>query len=171
MTPVNEAPPALWCDCEVPFSCILQAEPVDTHAQMLLLQAINQIESAHETEPVNADSRRLERLEAKLDLTLFLLARTLEPSPPGPPHNVRLLPEGLIWQESSPASRPEPGARVTLALRPSTALPLTLKLSAEVSEVRATEIQTSFTHLDEDTLEAWHQLVFRRHRQAIRARR
>ena len=73
----------LMCECRMSLAWRESApDPAARQAMVreaaLLLAAINQMESGHEVE-TNAESRRLDRLEAKLDLALHLLARALEP--------------------------------------------------------------------------------------------
>lgn len=133
----------------------------------LLLTAINQSESGHDVDPAAPEQRRLERLEAKLDLALRLLARALAPTTPAPPRDLRLSPEGAAWPDDAP---PAEGQALILELRPSAALPLTLSLPARGLTAQAGEARVRFDNLPEALTEALHQFVFRRHRQAIRAR-
>ena len=65
---------------------------------------------------------------------------------------------------------PAEGTRLTLEIRPSEAVPLNLKLSAIALEPQAGNAHVSFEDLSEGLAEALYQFVFRRHRQAIRAR-
>ncbi len=122
----------LWCEFRVPLnwntldSATTPTGPID-HEAWLLLTAINQMESTHDYEPGNTEHRRLERMEAKLDLALYLLARTLEPAGPSTQVEVRLSPEEIQWQEARP---PAEGTPLLLELRPSAALPLSLRLPA-----------------------------------------
>jgi hypothetical protein len=133
----------------------------------LLLNALNQMESSHDLEGGGAENRRLERLEAKLDLALHLLARTLEPGPAPAARNVVLSPLGVEWNDKQ---APAAGTRLILELRPSPHLPLTLRLPALAQDPLPGLARARFEDLPEALDEALHQLVFRRHRQAIRAR-
>lgn len=133
----------------------------------LLLNALNQTESSHDLESGGADSRRFERLEAKLDLVLHLLARSLEPDASSPIRNVTLSPLGVEWSEPHP---PIAGADVIVELRPSEQLPLTLRLPARARDPLPGVARASLVNPPETLDEALHQFVFRRHRQAIRAR-
>jgi hypothetical protein len=162
----------LFCECTIPL--VWHAESLAPHLRQyrmqeaaLLLAALNQIEATHELESSGAENRRLDRIEAKLDLTLHLLARTLETSATPTPRIVHLAPSGAHWQDSAP---PAQGTPLTLELRPSEALPLSLKLPAIALEPLSGNARVSFEGLTETLDEALYQFVFRRHRQAIRAR-
>ena len=133
----------------------------------LLLTAINQMEATHEAEPAAAEQRRLERLEAKLDLALHLLARALQPATPAGERALRLSPEDAAWDDDAP---PAAGTALMLELCPSSALPLTLRLPALAVQAEAGRARARFVDLPEALREALYQFVFRRHRQAIRAR-
>ena len=133
----------------------------------LLLSALNQMEGVHEAETGGAESRRLERLEAKLDLALHLLARVLEPGPAAEALAVPLSPDGAEWPDAAP---PASGAGLVLELRPSDRLALTLKLPAVALEPLPGRARVRFENLPEELGDAWYQFVFRRHRQAIRTR-
>lgn len=162
----------LWCEARLPLKWSI-LDTVATPAAgleqeaLLLLTAINQMEASHELEAGGGDQRRLERMEAKLDLALYLLARTLEPGPAPVVVAVKLSPEAIRWRELQP---PEEGTPLLLELRPSTALPLSLRLPAMAMAPREGWAQASFLRLAEPVAEALHQFIFRRHRQAIRAR-
>jgi hypothetical protein len=161
----------LLCECRMPLAW-REANP-DVHGRQammreaaLLLAAINQMESGHEIE-AGAENRRLDRLEAKLDLALHLLARALEPDAPGGSRLVRLGAEAVAWEDPTP---PVEGAMLMLELRPSEALPLTLKLPAVALAPEAGMARAALADLSEPLNDALVQFVFRRHRQAIRAR-
>jgi len=133
----------------------------------LLLSALNQMESSHELEGGGSENRRLERVEAKLDLALHLLARTLEPGPGPTVRNVVLSPLGLEWNdEQAPAA----GTRLILDLRPSEHLPLTLRLPAVALDPLPGLARVRLENLPQALDDALHQFVFRRHRWAIRSR-
>ncbi len=133
----------------------------------LMLIALNQMESTHELETGGPENRRLDRIEAKLDLTLRLLARTLEPAAPPENRVVQLTPEGAQWPDPAP---PAEGTSLLLELQLSDALPLSLKLPATALPPTDGNACVSFQGLSEALDEALYQFVFRRHRQAIRAR-
>jgi len=133
----------------------------------LLLNALNQMESSRDLEGSGAENRRFERLEAKLDLALHLLARTLEPGATPLLRNVTLSPQSVEWNDEH---APGAGTPLILELRPSEHLPLTLRLPAMARDPLPGLARASLVNLPEALDEALHQFVFRRHRQAIRAR-
>lgn len=167
--------PELQCECRVPFAWrALAAEMPDaaTHAETLreatlLLTAINQMEAGHESESGDAGQKRLERLEAKLDLALHLLARALLPAEPPPERTVWLSPEEAAWPDDAP---PAPGTSLELELRPSATLPLPLRLPAVALAAEGGQARARFIETTDGLSEALYQFVFRRHRQALRAR-
>lgn len=133
----------------------------------LLLAALNQMESSRELDVGGSENRRLDRLEAKLDLALHLLAHSLEPGPAPTARNVLLSPQGVEWNdEQAPAA----GTPLILELRPSEHLPLTLSLPAVALDPLPGLARARLENLAEALDDALHQFVFRRHRQAIRAR-
>jgi hypothetical protein len=162
----------LWCDCRLPLKWrVLDTASTPTsaleHEALLLLSAINQMEAAHEMEAGGTEHRRLERVEAKLDLALYLLARTLEPEPTPTLIDVKLSAEEIRWQEKLP---PAGGTPLLLEFRASPTLPLSLRLPAMAMTPEAGFARASFLGLAEPVTDALHQFIFRRHRQAIRAR-
>jgi hypothetical protein len=160
--------------CSYPMPLAWHPASLDEHARhsliqeaTLLLNALNQMEGSHELEAGGAENRRLERLEAKLDLALHLLTRTLEPGPVAATREVILSPLVVEWNdEQAPAA----GTRLVLELRPSEHLPLTLRLPALAREPLPGLARASLENLPQALDDALHQFVFRRHRQAIRAR-
>lgn len=161
----------LRCECRMPLAWRPAAPDEDTRQAMmreaaLLLAAINQVEGGHEIE-AGSENRRLDRLEAKLDLALHLLARALEPHDPAPARRVRLGAEALSWEDAQP---PAEGTALVLEMRPSEALPLTLKLPAVAQAPEPGMARARLAGLSETLVDALVQFVFRRHRQAIRAR-
>jgi hypothetical protein len=162
---------SLWCECNMPF--VWHPAPLQSNAAalereaLLQLVAINQMESSHDIESSGTDHRRMERLEAKLDLTLYLLARTLEPGPMPESCLVRLSSSGIAWFDHTP---PAQGSRVLLEMHPSVTLPLSLKLIGMIVPGEEGWVRAQFTGVGEAVFEALHQFIFRRHRQAIRSR-
>jgi hypothetical protein len=140
-------------------SCIVEAT--------MLLGALNQMESSHEADTGSPENRRLDRIEAKLDLTLYLLARRLETAPPADLREVILSPVGMQWPDPAP---PAEGSLLMVEFQPSETLPLSLRLPAIALAPLAGQAQVRFESLSEGLDEALYQFVFRRHRQAIRAR-
>ncbi len=162
----------LLCECRMPLAWReARPEEHEREAMMreaaLLLAAVNQMESSHELESGGPENRRLDRLEAKLDLALHLLARALEPAGAPAPCLVRLGAESVEWED---ARAPVEDTALILELRPSDALPLTLKLPAQALAPVANMARAKLTGLSEALNDALVQFVFRRHRQAIRAR-
>ncbi|MEW5770034.1 MAG: PilZ domain-containing protein [Pseudomonadota bacterium] len=168
----------LWCECDAPFAW--QADTRDAGARLrglseatLLLTALNQMESMPEplhathAEAGGAEGRRLERVEAKLDLALHLLARAIEPGPLPDSRVTRISPQGVSWPDVAP---PAAGTRLLLELHPSPSLPLALRLPALAQPPAHGMAHAVFIDLPEGLLDALHQFVFRRHRQAIRDR-
>ncbi len=162
----------LHCECSIPLDWrAFSPPPAERDAMLreatLLLTAINQVEGGHEPDASGTDNRRLERLEAKLDLALYLLARNLEADAPSAARLVDLSAEGMSWRDAAP---PAEGADLVLALRPSDALPLTLRLPARALPAEGDRAAARFADLPDALADALVQFVFRRHRQAIRAR-
>jgi hypothetical protein len=136
---------------------------------LLVLNAINhmesQPESSHGEPAAGGDNARLSRVEAKLDLALNLLARTLG-APQGMSNRmVRLGPEEIAWAETNP---PEPGTPLILELCPSPVLPVALRLPAESLPPEPGLARARLSGLPEALDASLHQFIFRRHRQAIR---
>jgi hypothetical protein len=80
---------------------------------------------------------------------------------------VKLSPEEMRWRETLP---PAEGTPLLLELRPSPTLPLSLRLPAMALAPEDGWARASFLGLAEPVSDALHQFIFRRHRQAIRAR-
>jgi hypothetical protein len=163
----------LLCECRMPLVW-REATPDESAREVmmreaaLLLAAINQMEGSHELESAGAgESRRLERMEAKLDLALHLLARALDTAPSPPGHAIKLGAEGAEWDDDAP---PLEGTALVLELRPSESLPLTLKLPAVALAPMPGLARVRLAELTDALNDALMQFVFRRHRQAIRAR-
>lgn len=141
-----------------------------TEAQ-LLLTAFNHLESQPEggvNDPAAAgDPPRLARLEAKLDLALYLLARTLAPRHKLPLREVWLSSTLLTWPDPAP---PAAGEAVLIELQPCASLPLPLTLPGVALAADGAHARVALASLPEPLSEALHQFVFRRHRQDIRQR-
>ena len=169
-------PDGLACTLRMPLAW--HAVQLDPHARQsriveaaLLLNALNQMESSHEPDTGGAENRRLDRIEAKLDLALFLLARRLENADTNGDattlREVALTPSGAQWPDPAPAAA---GSELIVEFQPSEALPLSLRVPAVALEPGSDQARVSFEGLSEALDEALYQFVFRRHRQAIRAR-
>lgn len=161
--------------CDLDAAVLWRPMPEDPGAHdamareaLLLLTALNQLEAAHDGElPAAAEQRRLDRIEAKLDLALYLLARVVRPSTPTPPRAIHLTPAEAVWSEHAP---PLEGTRLSVEFSPASILPLTLCLPAIALRAPVGQARARFEALPEVLREALYQFVFRRHRQAIRAR-
>jgi len=169
-------PDGLACTLRMPLAW--HTVQLDPHARQsriveaaLLLNALNQMESSHELDTGGAENRRLDRIEAKLDLALFLLARKLENADTNSdtltPCEVELTPSGAQWPDPAP---PAAGSELIVEFQPSETLPLSLKLPAIALEPLSGLARVSFSERSEALDEALYQFVFRRHRQAIRTR-
>ena len=171
-SPEVAMPEGLSCQCEMPLAW--RAAQLDAHVRQAgmneatyLLVALNQMEGVHEPEAGGPENRRLERIEAKLDLALHLLARGLNSGAQPASRLVQISPEGASWPDPAP---PAEGSALIVELYPSEALPLGLLLPAIALPPDSGHARVRFADLPEALAEALYQFVFRRHRQAIRAR-
>lgn len=163
----------LWCECHIPLiwkpAGGLETMPLGLEREaLMLLTAVNQMEAMHDLDTgMGAENRRLERLESKLDLALYLLARTLAPGPAPEPRDVKLSPGEIHWRDGTP---PGEGMTLLLEIHASDALPLALRLPVLALSPQAGWARAVLSGLPEPLSDALHQFVFRRHRQAIRAK-
>lgn len=112
--------------------------------------------------------RGLGRLEAKLDLAMHLLVRTLRAgTPPGAPIPLTLLHGGLLLPPGLATAPAERGCCL-LGLNPR--LPLPVRLPAEVARLDGQVAELRWLAMPEDLAELWSQWLFRQHRRAIHAR-
>jgi hypothetical protein len=162
----------LWCECRIPL--VWQAAGDDALASLdavreatLLMTALNNMEGLRELEQTGPEQRRLERIESKLDLSLYLLARVLGQNLAGPLRTVKLSPEEIEWQDDAP---PPEGQRILVECRPSEALPLSVRLPAVALYTLPGFARARFEQVSEALADALYQFVFRCQRQAIRAR-
>lgn len=163
----------VMCECGIPFSW--RVDQGDAHGRqamlseaLLLLNAFNHVESQPEQghgDPAGGDAARMTRLEAKVDLVLHLLARALERAPAPAVTRVWLSTEEIAWKEAHP---PAPGTALVLDMQASAALPLTLRLPVRALPAAPGQARARLETMSEPLSEAWHQFIFRRHRQAIR---
>jgi hypothetical protein len=163
------------CDCRMPFAWH-PAPQADQDAAglwreaLILLTAFNHMEAQTDMghgEATIGEGARLARVEAKLDLALYLLARSLAPTDPPPLREVWLSPALLRWTDNQP---PQAGQSLILEFQPSSTLPLALRLPAQALAAEAGQGQAQLLAMPEALQDALHQLIFRRHRQAIRDR-
>lgn len=162
----------LWCECRTPLAWHVVTDsdlslPDKIRQASLLLTALNNMEGMHEMEHASTENRRLERLESKLDLALYLLAKTLDHGPASEPRLVRLSPDGIEWEDTAP---PLEEQRLIVEMRPSDALPLSLELPVVAMAPAKNLARARLLSISEPLNDALYQFVFRRHRQAIRAR-
>lgn len=143
------------------------------HSNAVLLRALATMEAPageRDIESTAENDKRLERLEAKLDLTLDLLAKLMARDTPKPPACPATVSATAIEWTSSAAPACGTGM-ITLYIDPR--LPQPLRLPAWVAESALTNdghrTVAEFLHLDEDTGEWLERTVFRRHRRHIQA--
>ncbi len=121
-------------------------------------------DTAHPTDPA------LRRLEAKLDLTLQLLAQALPALAPLPSRAVRLSARGVRIEAESPEAATTDGA-ATLAWQPSDGLPLVLHLPVRRLAIDAERSWWIFEPLDPALADLLERHVFRLHRRWLAAQR
>lgn len=161
--------PRLSVEVSLPMCWQLPVVPLDAataRGNLLLLHTLNVMESSH---PEASSDRTLERLEAKLDLTLHWLARSLHAGTAVPENRLlRLEPEGLAWRED-PDIRI--GSPILVSLYPSPVFQVPLELGAELVSTEGGWARVRLQNLDTDCQEEWTQWVFRMHRRMIQAAR
>ncbi len=133
---------------------------------LLVLQVLNQMEGHPAREPQTEAG--LTRLEAKLDLTLHLLAQTLHPDPPPAPARLSLSATGCMLKGDTTWP---PGTELRLALHPSPALPLPLELPCTVTLAASGRLELQWRQMPEAVQEAWEQWLFRQHRRWVQGQR
>jgi Atypical PilZ domain, cyclic di-GMP receptor len=135
------------------------------HGSLLTLRVANLMESAPGRE--GESERGPERMEAKLDLALYLLAKALQAQhPPPEPAALTLMAEGIRFHASAP---PPVDAELLLHLYPSAGLPLPVQLPVRVAAVDAGQVSVHWLSMPEAAREAWEQWLFRQHRRAVQA--
>lgn len=147
------------------------------HANVALLHALSTMETQapeYENESGSDVDRRLDRVEAKLDLMLNLLSRVLARSAPQPAAcTVTLSASRIEWISS--ANAPVAGQNVVISLFINPRLPQPLLLPARVLTASATtggtRVGAEFSHLSEEAQEWLERTVFRYHRRFIQSRR
>ncbi len=135
----------------------------------LLMHAFNlmDVTPLHESD---GDHLHLQRLDAKVDLILHLLAQNLQGSRPLPGSvNVELGPEIVSWQETG--TLPAVGDTVVLTLYLNPGLPLPVRLPAHVTASADGRVTARLAELGDELEEFWQQWVFRQHRREVHARR
>ena len=144
------------------------------HTNAVILHALASMEtqsSARESEFGNDVEKKLDRVEAKLDLALNLLSHLLAQHAPKPETcPVTLSASTIEWVSHGAA--PARG-NIVLSLFINPRLPQPLLLPANVRESVAvaggTRIIADFTHLNEEVKDSLERTVFRNHRRHIQA--
>lgn len=134
---------------------------------LLILRVVNQMEAPAPREG-EADAHTA-RLEAKLDLALHLLARSLQGRHVLPPTQPITL-----WAEGGSLGTGQgwqPGDEVVLRLYLSAALALPLKLAATAVASPPGEGRLQWLAMPEAVKEAWEQWLFRQHRRMVQGQR
>lgn len=135
----------------------------------LLMHALNLMDTAMPRD-MESESAHLQRLDAKIDLMLHLLAHALQGSRPLPQSvNVEFGPEQIVWQEL--ATPPTVGDTVVISLHLNPGLPLPVRLPAHIVGHGEGRVTAKLAELGEDLEESWQQWVFRQHRRDIHAHR
>ena len=168
----NAKLPLCWEDA-TPVSAFAVEERQQSNISLLrALTTLETVPCDKDGEFSSAAQKTLERLEAKTDLALTLLAGLLagkEKLPPALPISVSA--QGMAWVS---ATGPELGAPLLLSIYLSPRFPLPLRLTATVttSEAQAEErlTQVDFTNLTPEILDWLERTVFRYHRRSIQAR-
>lgn len=143
------------------------------YAGAALLRALAVLETPVpdvERDITSAGGKAMERLEAKLDLTLSLMTQLMRQQAELPPlHHVVLRASSLEWiGETVPAER----QRILLSLHISPKLPQPLILPATVTGVAlqdngASRVRADFAELSEEMAEWLERTIFRFHRRSI----
>jgi len=160
-----------------PVSDVDKTEQVGRlHSNLALLRGLASIEAAALTEIEHERdallSKALERLEAKVDIAINLLARlTLSQTELPKPMAVTLRAQSIEWIDATP---PELNQEVTLTVYLSPKLPEPLILQARIIEVK--HLDTAYRciaelHERDEEFEEWMiRTVFRYHRRELQAR-
>lgn len=108
------------------------------------------------------------KLEAKVDLVLYLLGELLKSSRPLPAAvDVTLHAQSINWTSGTP---PTPHARGIVTLYLSPKLPWPLILPAQIVNVEGQQVRAQLLHLSEDAQEWLDRTLFRYHRRELQTR-
>lgn len=148
------------------------------HGNIALLRALAALESTvseHEHNLPESAQKTLDRLEAKLDIVLAMMAEMARASMQLPPEKqVSLFSDHIVWTESD-GSMLSPNQRLLVHVYLSQHLPQPLQLSVTVTglEMQAATVRISaqIDGLDEELEEWLTRTIFRHHRRALQARR
>lgn len=148
------------------------APPGAAEAAERLLRDLAMVEErrGEPEDPAHPPDPALRRLEAKLDLTLQLLAQAL-PALAGPgPRSVRLSARGVRF-DAAPGMAAAEGAIAVLAWQPGEGLPLALHLPVRCLAQVGGRSWWCFEALEPGLADLLERHVFRLHRRALAARR
>ncbi|MBZ0092808.1 MAG: PilZ domain-containing protein [Sulfuricellaceae bacterium] len=145
------------------------------HTNAVLLRAMAAFENrlGEPTEGGVGTGKILERLEAKIDLAILLLAKVAALGGSQPePCSVALSAGEIAWIADD---APEVGEAISLTLHINPSLPQPLQLPASVVAVTSLaegkQVTASLTHLSEECQDGLERMVFRQHRHHIQAMR
>ncbi len=145
------------------------------HTNAVLLRALAAFENklGEAAEGTTGAGKIMERLEAKVDLAILLLAKIAALGGDQPKACPIALSAGEIAWIADDA--PEPGEAINLTLHIDPSLPQPLQLPASVVAVtplaEGKQVTASFTHLSEECQDGLERMVFRQHRHHIQAMR
>ena len=140
------------------------------HAALAVLRALAILEtpvSEQDKDLTSSSGKAMERLEAKLDLSLVLLMQLTRQSNTLPPcHQITLRADSVEWASGA---LPEPGQSILLTLYLNAGLPIALTLPAMVTKGcdSSAAVRAIFLSLDEDVDEWLSRTLFRYHRRQI----
>jgi len=160
--------PISWRYTDAPGATVLSQA---RQSNLVLLHALSTLESApekdHDADP--AISKAVDRLEAKLDVALGMLARLVAEQTNIPAcAQVTLGARQIEWCEAS--TLPTRDSVVCILLHLSKKLPEPMQLYGRVISVQGDRCVAEFIDLDEE-LEEWiTRTLFRYHRRALQAR-
>ncbi len=165
--------PLSWAPLMHPISTFTLDEWMQTN--IALLRALSTMEAMttdKENELGTAAAKAMERIEAKIDLSLNLLARVLSQNINYPDAvNTKLYAQGIEWISSE---SPIPGSELAISLYLSHKIPQQLVLPAKVTHTEITaegqRTRATFIHLNEEMKDWLARTVFRYHRRAIQSR-
>lgn len=145
-------------------------------ALLRALAALESLGTEHEHDKQESTQKAIERVEAKLDLVLLMLAGLVRSGSRIPAEKiVTVYSDHAVWRERSD-NIPANGQPILLSLYLSAHLPQPLQLSATVFGVETlsgdvAQISARFDALDEEFSEWLTRTIFRHHRRALQARR
>jgi len=179
---MNEATPntAVALEATLPIAWSAAGEVSRAHTELRMqtnisllraLAAIDVVTPEHETHG-EATQKALERVEAKMDVVLLLVAQLMGVSKPLPPETqVSMFSQSITWVENGTV--PDVGQSVVVDLYLNVRLPQALHLPAIVKELQPQEkgvkVTAEFLDMTEDFDEWLTRTLFRYHRRALQA--